>query len=70
MKKVKLLFISSVGGHLTEILQLNSLFAKYDYHLVTEATPLTKGLIYKYNMSYLVFGARNNFIIYLFESIS
>ena len=36
MKKV--LFVSSTGGHLNELLQLKSMFKKYDYHLVTEKT--------------------------------
>ena len=34
MKKV--LFISSSGGHLNEMLQLKSMFDKYDYHIITE----------------------------------
>ena len=34
MKKV--MFISSAGGHLTELLQLKSIFNDYDYSLITE----------------------------------
>lgn len=34
MKKV--LFISSTGGHLTELLQLEPLFSKYDSYIMTE----------------------------------
>ena len=34
MKKV--LFISSTGGHLNELMQLKPLFNKYDYHIITE----------------------------------
>ena len=34
MKKV--LFISSTGGHLNELMQLKPLFSKYDYHIITE----------------------------------
>ena len=34
MKKV--LFISSTGGHLYELLSLNDLFKLYDYYIVTE----------------------------------
>jgi UDP-N-acetylglucosamine:LPS N-acetylglucosamine transferase len=33
MKKV--LFISSTGGHLSEMMMLNSMFKKYDYHIIT-----------------------------------
>ena len=35
MKK-RVLFISSTGGHLSELLQLSPLFEKYDYHIITE----------------------------------
>ena len=35
MKK-KVLFISSTGGHLNELLQLKPLFDKYDYYIITE----------------------------------
>ena len=34
----KILFISSTGGHLTELLQLSPLFSEYDYHIITEKT--------------------------------
>ena len=34
MKKV--IFISSMGGHLTELMQLKSIFKDYDYKLVKE----------------------------------
>ena len=40
MKKV--LFISSTGGHLSEMMMLESLFKKYDYHIITEKTDTTK----------------------------
>ena len=36
--KRNVMFISSTGGHLSEMLQLKSLFDKYDYHIVTEKT--------------------------------
>ena len=34
MKKV--MFISSTGGHLDELLQLKKMFDKYDYYIVTD----------------------------------
>ena len=40
MKKV--MFISSTGGHLDELMQLRPLFDKYDYHIVTEKDKMTK----------------------------
>ena len=35
MKK-KVLFISSTGGHFSELLQLKPLFKKYDSYIITE----------------------------------
>ena len=46
MKKV--LFISSTGGHLVELMQLQSLFKLYDYHIVTEKTKENIALKSKY----------------------
>ena len=34
----RLLFISSTGGHLNELLQLKPMFKKYDSYLITEKT--------------------------------
>ena len=34
--KKKVLFISSTGGHLNELLQLKILFNKYDSYIITE----------------------------------
>ena len=65
MKKV--LFISSVGGHLTQLLQLKPLFSEYEYKLVTEKTPITEKMKDEYNISYLCYGARNYPIKYLFK---
>ena len=38
MLKKKVMFISSTGGHLEELLRLKSLFNDYDYSLITEKT--------------------------------
>ena len=65
MKKV--MFISSGGGHLSELLQLSPLFEKYDYSLVTEKTPTTSDLKDKYqNVSYLVYGTKEHLFKYIF----
>ena len=65
MKKV--MFISSGGGHLEELLQLSSLFNKCDYSLITEKTSTTKYLKDKYkNVSYLVYGTKDHLLPYLF----
>jgi beta-1,4-N-acetylglucosaminyltransferase len=67
MKKPKLLLISSIGGHLTQLLQLDSFFKNYDYHIVTEKSEITKELQEKYSTSFLLYGARNYPIRYLFK---
>lgn len=64
MKKV--IFTSSSGGHLTELLKLEKLFNDYDYLIVTEETEVTKRLNEKYNMEYLKYGSRFYFFKYIF----
>ncbi|WP_181349603.1 PssD/Cps14F family polysaccharide biosynthesis glycosyltransferase [Thalassobacillus sp. CUG 92003] len=63
----KLLLISSIGGHLTQLLQLKPLFEMYDYHLVTEKSEITKQLKDQHPASLLVYGARNYPIRYVFK---
>ena len=67
MKKV--MFISSTGGHLSELLQLKSLFNEYDYCLVTEKTKSTETLAQKYSgkTHYLVYGTKSHLFSYLFK---
>lgn len=67
MKKV--LFVSSTGGHLTELLRLEPLFKEYNYLLVTEATDTTKDMSKKYNMDYLMYGSRFYPFKYIFVVI-
>ena len=56
MKKV--MFISSVGGHLTQLLQLKKKFLNYDYILITEKTKVTSDLKKIYKINYLLYGSR------------
>ncbi len=65
MKKV--MFISSVGGHLTQLLELKKIFNDYNYVLVTEKTDVTKDLKEKYKMEYLVYGSREYLFTYIFK---
>jgi len=67
MKKV--LFISSTGGHLSELLQLKPLFKKYDYHIITEKTSSTISLKDKYGdkISYLIYGTKHHMLSYLWK---
>lgn len=67
MKKV--LFISSTGGHLSELLQLKPLFAEYDSYLITEKTKSTFSLKKEYGskLHYLVYGTKSHLLTYLFK---
>ena len=65
-KKKKVIFISSVGGHLTQLLELKKIFDDYDYTLITEKTDVTESLKEKYNVSYLPYGSRNQKFTYPF----
>lgn len=66
-KKKRVMFISSVGGHLTQMLELKNIFNDYNYVLVTEKTEVTKDLKEKYNTEYLVYGSRQYLISYIFK---
>lgn len=66
-KSKKVLFISSLGGHLTQLLQLKPLFKEYDYHIITEKSIITEDLSKQYRMSFLVYGARNYLFKYVFK---
>jgi hypothetical protein len=65
----KVLFISSTGGHLNELLQLKSLFNSHSYLLVTEKDKSTISLKDKYNVKYLIYGTRKNLFTYFFKFI-
>lgn len=68
MKKV--LFISSTGGHLNELLQLKPIFEKYNSYIVTEKTKTNKDLKNEYkNVSYLLYGTKHKPIRYIFIAI-
>lgn len=69
MKKV--LFISSEGGHLNELLQID--FDRYDYFLVTEKTKATEFVAKEYpegKYAYLNYGTRKNLFRYFFVLLS
>ncbi len=67
MKKV--IFISSTGGHLSELMQLEPLYKNYDYYIVTEKTDTTIKLKEKYHekIFYLIYGARNYILSYMIK---
>lgn len=72
MKKV--LFISSTGGHLDELMQLKSMFNCYDYHIITEKEKSNLSLKDKFpnRVNFLLYGSYSNLknrIIYPFKLI-
>lgn len=69
MKKV--LFISSTGGHLNEMLQLSPLFNKYDYHIITEKTKSNLSLQKEHpgKVNFLSFGTKDHPLSYPFKLI-
>ena len=69
MEKKKILFISSTGGHLTEMMQLKDLFNRWDYHIITEKTKSNLNLKDKYKdkINYLVFGTKDYMLTYPFK---
>lgn len=60
-KEKRVMFISSTGGHLNELLQLKKLFNKYNYCLITEKTKTNKNLKNKYvgRLNYLIYGTKH-----------
>ncbi len=70
MKKV--LFISSAGGHLSEMLELKELFKKYDYHIITEKTKSTDYLKKEYpqKVNYLIYGTKDHMLTYPFKLLA
>lgn len=70
MPKKKVMFISSTGGHLEELLRLKPLFENYNYSLVTEKTKSNLNLKNKYqNVSFLVYGTKDHLFSYLFKFV-
>ena len=68
-QKKKVMFICSVGGHLTQMLRLKSIFNNYNYLLVTEKTDVTKDLKKDYNIKYFKYCNGKKFFSYLFTNI-
>lgn len=64
----KILFISSAGGHLSELSQLEELFSKYDSYFVSEKNKTTAWLGKKYpgRTYYLSYGTKDHLLKYAF----
>ncbi len=71
-KKKKVMFISSTGGHFSELMQLKPIFEKYDYHIVTEKDEMTRDFKQKYDkrMHYMIYGTRAHIFKYIFQFIA
>lgn len=68
MKK-NVMFVSSSGGHLKELMSLEPLFNEYNYLIVTEKTQTTMSLKNKYKVEYMIYGSRRYFFKYIFVFI-
>lgn len=66
----KVMFISSMGGHLSELKQLN--FKDYDYSIVTEKTASSIDIKEQYGdkAHFLLYGTRKNPLKYFFIFLS
>ena len=62
----KVMFVASCGGHLSELLQLEPLFKKYEPIIVTEKTESTLKLKEKYNLKYVAYGSKQYMYKYIF----
>lgn len=71
MSKRNVLFVASTGGHLNELLQLESMFENYDFNLITEKTKSNMYLKDKYKdrVNYLVYGTKDHMFSYPFKLI-
>ncbi|WP_016778718.1 PssD/Cps14F family polysaccharide biosynthesis glycosyltransferase [Anaerophaga thermohalophila] len=52
-RKRKVLFVSSAGGHLEQLLQFEPLFSKYEYLIATEKVAYNLDLKEKFNVAFL-----------------
>lgn len=71
MKKKKVLFIASTGGHLNELMQLKPMFEDYNYHIITEKTKSNISFKEKFpnRVNFLVYGTKDKKLVYPFKFI-
>ena len=72
MKLKKVLFISSTGGHLSELLELSPLFSKYNYEIITEKTKSNIKLrdTYGKKINFLIYGTKDHKLTYPFKLLA
>lgn len=66
MTKRRVLFVASTGGHLNELMQLKSMFKKYNFNIITERTKSNMYLKDKYpkKVYYLIYGTKDHMLTY------
>jgi beta-1,4-N-acetylglucosaminyltransferase len=64
MKSTRILFVCSAGGHLSEILELNTLFQNNSYILITEYNESYKDLAKKMNIKFVLPAGKGRDFIY------
>ncbi len=72
MNKKRVMFISSTGGHLNELLQLKGVFKQYDYCLITEKTK-SNGYLkdeFKDHVHFLIYGTKYHMLSYPFKLLA
>lgn len=69
MKLKKVLFISSTGGHLSELMKLEPMFKKYDYTIITEKDSTTRYLKDKFKgrVYFVPYSTRSKMLSYIFK---
>ena len=66
----RILFISSTGGHLTELMQLSPMFEHCDYRIITENNPSNLTLREKYGkerVAFVPYGSKSQPLTYVFN---
>jgi len=65
----KALFISSTGGHFSEMMMLKPMFKDFNYHIITEKTKTTKSLknTYGKKIDFLIYGTKDHRFKYVFK---
>lgn len=68
----KVMFISSTGGHLNELMQLKEMFPKYDYTILTEKTKANEALtkMYPGRIHFLIYGTKDHRLTYPFKFLA
>ena len=69
-KNTRILFISSTGGHLTELMQLSPMFEHCDFRIITEDNPSNLTLRERYGsdrVAFVPYGSKSQPLTYVFH---